>query len=432
VCAVALIALATPAGCGDDVEPVRVGVLVECSGLLDGFRQPMLAAAELPLIERGARRRGGSPADGITGTMVGASRVELIDGCTETGDLSLLISETRRLTETEGADVIIGPVGEPDGMVMRRIAERHPDVAFLLGGVAARDATLRRPRPNVFRFVADGAQQAAGLGAHARRDLGWRRAAVVIDDLPNSWEAAAGFVAEFCALGGRVVEREVIGFSPAGDRALAGRLAREVDGVALVVTFLSSAEFIQAYSRHVSRLPRRLVLNGFSFTLPGGLAAARVDLSGVVLGFDFPLDSERPQWHRYGRAYERAFPGLSRDLAHNPLVLTFYTAAEATARALETIGGEAGTRPSALRAALRTLAFDGPSGPVRLDPNHQAIVSVHLRRIVGRGEAPRTRPVRIVRNVEQTFAGAFDAATPAPSLELPRCRPGRVPPWARG
>jgi branched-chain amino acid transport system substrate-binding protein len=434
LCAVALIACATLAapGCREEPEPVRVAVLVECSGVFDYFRQPLLAGAQLPFIRRGAVRKGRSPDDGLTGAEAGERPVELIEGCTEVGDLTLLITETRRLIETERADVIIGPLaGETEGMVMRRIAARYPDTTFLLGG-GARDETLPRPRPNLFRFVSDGAQQAAGLAAHARRDLGWRRVALVFDDLPFSWESAAGFVAEFCALGGSVVAREVFAASAVRDRALAARLAREVDGVALVWTFFSPAQFLRAYSRHVGRLARRLVLTSFGFSLPGALPPGRVDLSGVIFGFSVPLASERPRWRRYLRAYERAFPGLESDLRNSPLVFSVYLSTEAVARALERSGGEVGTRQHRLRTALRALAFDGPAGPVRLDRNRQAIASVHLRRIAGRGRAVHTRPFRVVRDVEQTFAGAFDARTPAPSRELPRCRRGPVPPWARG
>jgi branched-chain amino acid transport system substrate-binding protein len=434
LCAVALIACGTmvASGCEEEPEPVRVAVLVECSGAYDYFRQPMLAGAQLPFLRRGAVRKGRSPDDGLTGAKAGGRPVELIEGCTEIGDLTLLITETRRLIETEGADVIIGPIGETEGMVMRRIAARHPDTTFLHGASASRDATLRRPSPNLFRFVADGAQSAAGLAAHARRDLGWGRAAVVFDDLPASWESAAGFVAEFCALGGNVVAREAFTESAAPDRAMASRLAREVDGVALVATFFSPAQFLRAYSRHVGRLSRRLVLTGFGFTLPGALPPGRIDLSGVIFGFDIPLASERPQWRRYVRAYERAFPGLEPGLGNSGLVFAVYMSTEAVARALERSGGVVGPRQHRLRAALRALAFDGPAGPVRLDRNRQAIVSVHLRRIAGRGQAVHTRPFRVVRDVEQTFAGAFDGRTPAPSRELPRCRRGPVPPWARG
>jgi branched-chain amino acid transport system substrate-binding protein len=174
------------------------------------------------------------------------------------------------------------------------------------------------------------------------------------------------------------------------------------------------------------------VLNGFGFTLPGALPPGRVDLSGVIFGGDIPLASEGPQWRRYLRAYERAFPGLQSGLVNSPLVFSVYRSTEAVARALKRSGGKVGTRQHRLRSALRALAFDGPAGPVRLDRNRQAIVSVYLRRIAGRGRVLHTRPFRVVRDVEQTFAGAFDARTPAPSRELPRCRRGPVPPWARG
>jgi branched-chain amino acid transport system substrate-binding protein len=431
----ALMAIACAAvavSCEDEREPVRIGVVVECSGLTEAFRQPMLAAAELPFLQRGARRKGRNPVDGLTGASAGGRPVELIEGCTEAGDLTLLMTETRRLIETEGADVIIGPVGETEGTVMRRIAARHPGTTFLLGASAAQSVTLREPRPNVFRFVADGAQQAAGLGAYARRDLGWRRAAVVFDDLPNSWESAAGFVAEFCALGGNVVAREVFSGSAAPDRAVGARLARQVDGVALIAIFISPADFLRGYARRIARLPQRLVVNGFGFTLPGGLAPTGVDLSGVVFGLDIPVASERPQWRRYVRAYERSFPGIAPSFAGSPLVFPVYLSAEATARALERTRGKVGVRQRRLRTALRGLAFDGPAGPVRLDRNRQAIVSVHLQRIASRRADEPTRPFRVVRDVEQSFADAFDRHTPSPSREQPRCRRGRVPSWARG
>ncbi|MGH2715735.1 MAG: ABC transporter substrate-binding protein [Thermoleophilaceae bacterium] len=429
--AIACAALAG-SGCHDEREPFRIGVLTECSGLVETFRQPIFAAAELPFIERGARREGSSPADGLAGASAGGRPVELIEGCTEAGDLTLLITETRRLIEIEGADVIIGPVSETEGTVMRRIAARHPDTTFLLGASAAQAVTLRDPRPNLFRFVADGAQQAAGLATYARRDLGWRRAAVVFDDLPNSWESAAGFVAEFCALGGTVVAREVFTGSAAPDRALAARLAKEVDGVALIAIFIDPAHFLRVYSRHVGRLPRRLVLNGFSFTLPGGLAPGGVNLGGVIFGLDIPPASERSQWRAYVRAYKRAFHGIAPSFAGSPLVFPVYLSAEATARALERTGGEVGIGQHRLRAALRTLAFDGPAGPVRLDRNRQAIVSVHLRRVGSLRADEPTRPFRVVRDVEQSFAGAFDRRTPSPSREQPACRRGRAPSWARG
>jgi branched-chain amino acid transport system substrate-binding protein len=425
------LALAS-AGCGEEEPPVRVGVLTECIGPFEAHKESILAAAQLPFIKRGARPRGKGSAAGLEGASFGGHPVEMLVGCTNVPNLSWLIVEMRRLIETSGADVIIGPAGEQGGIVTRRLAARYPHVTFVLGASGAQAATLSDPRPNLFRFVADGAQSTAGLAAHAYTDLGWRRAALVMDPLPHSWEQAAGFVAEFCALGGTVVSRDLLLSQPAADRALGARLSRRVDGTMLISTFSNPAAFLRAYDRGAAALPRRLMLTGYAFSLPDGLSPRRFDLSGVVLGGDLPLDSERPEWRRQQQAYARAFPQLPPESAHGPFELPPYMAAEALARALGRVDGDLGRNGRRLRAALSKVAFDGPAGPVRLDRNRQAIVSVHLRRIEGQGRRARTVPFRVVEEVDQSFGGTFDGGTPAPSFESPKCRRGPVPAWAAG
>ena len=61
---------------------------------------------------------------------------------------------------------------------------------------------------------------------------------------------------------------------------------------------------------------------------------------------------------------------------------------------------------------------------MRLDPNRQAIVSVHLRRIAGRGEHAATEPFRIVQDVDQSFGGAFVHGYAAALVRV-----ARVPAW---
>ena len=235
--------------------------------------------------------------------------------------------------------------------MLRRLAARYPDVTFLMGSSTAQEATLADSQPNVFRFVADAPQAAAGLGAYAYRDLGWRRAAVVMDRIQASWENAAGFVTEFCALGGDVVSREVLlaPFEPGGadaDRALAKGLAREVDGTLLLIGYYSPTAFLSAYSRSVTNLPRRLAIAGYGFAGPGGLSPAGTRLTGVVFGGDIPLDSERRQWRRLQTEFARTYPQLPRAAIHGLLELPAYMAAEALARGFERTRGDVGTRRS--------------------------------------------------------------------------------------
>src|SRR5262245_7280160 len=171
-----LAALACGASsCGGGDEPVRVGVLVDCTGAFGSFHDPILAGAELPLLERGGRLLTATRGP-VAEARVGGRRVQLLEGCVEWGVYSRLIAEARRLVEQEHVDVIVGPFGQTDRIVLRDYLRRHPEVTGLLANSNAQAATLRGPAVNVFRFTADGAQQTAGLGTYAYETLGWRKA----------------------------------------------------------------------------------------------------------------------------------------------------------------------------------------------------------------------------------------------------------------
>ena len=101
--------------------------------------------------------------------------------------------------------MVIGGTWPGDGIVLGQVARRYPTVAFVAAtsgpqrGHAAAAEPERVPRPPGF------AQEAAGLGFYANRRLGWRRAAVLVEDDEEGWEESAAFTAEFCAVGGRIV-----------------------------------------------------------------------------------------------------------------------------------------------------------------------------------------------------------------------------------
>src|SRR5262249_33933705 len=138
---------------------------------------------------------------------VAGRHVHLVIGCTGFSLYLRLIAEVRRLGEKDRANVIIGPIGASDGLLLGDYARRHPNVAFLLTYLSAQGAPLHEPAPKAFRFEPDGAQWVAGLGGYAFHVLGWRNVATVAENSSLLWPEVAGFVAEFCALGGHVVHR---------------------------------------------------------------------------------------------------------------------------------------------------------------------------------------------------------------------------------
>jgi branched-chain amino acid transport system substrate-binding protein len=424
----AAAALLTTA-CGGGERAFKIGIVVDCEGTLSPLSDEMLAGAQLPLLDRGGKLRGSGPSAGIAGPRVGGRRVEIRRGCAEITYLTQLIENVRRLVEADGVDVVVAPMfGNAEGVVLRELAHRYPHTAFVVANSGAPETTLRDAAPNLYRFFPDAAQASAGLGTFAYRDLGWRHAAVVFSDNGFTWPQAAGFVAEFCALGGSVQR------VPAMDGASAAtveRLAKHTDGVALLTgSFSDTVGFAAAYARSRPALARHLILGpgALGFFDPVAFRKSAPLLSGVVLD-GLSYDPRGRAWVRFRRAFEQHFPWHRSPAvpADFPIVLAYYDAVEATLRALERAGG--GGAPFA--RALAATRLDSPGGPIRLDRRRQAIVSTYLSQVQAGRTRPSIRTFRAVPNVEQTFAGYFGPTTLSPTASRPSCHRATPPSWAK-
>ena len=60
--------------------------------------------------------------------------------------------------------------------------------------------------------------------------LGWKTAAVVADDYSFGWTSAAGFIAEFCAVGGKVTKRVFPPLNTTDYSSYAQQMPTDVDG----------------------------------------------------------------------------------------------------------------------------------------------------------------------------------------------------------
>jgi branched-chain amino acid transport system substrate-binding protein len=418
---VAALALAAGGCGGSEPEPFRVGILSDCYGPFSSAHERIVASAELPLIRRGGTLGGRNPSDGVDGASAAGRRVELLVGCvTGTGDV---IPEARRLVEEEHAAVLVGPLYPQHGLVLRDYARRRPETAFVIQPSGAPELTLTKPAPNVFRFTADNAQSAAGLGSYAYHELGWRTATTVADDTPYGWGNVAGFVAEFCALGGRVVDRRWV--PPLSDpTGIAPRIPDSVDGVYLGAAISPMRGFVQRYSDRHPHGARRLLASAALLYNPQIVAGA----PGMVAAGPLALQPTRAEQEHIA-AFAKAFPRIPAASALDPLAVPFHDGVEAAVEALERTHGATGRK---LMAALAGLELETVGGPVHLDANRQAVAPNYLTRVTrdARGK-PVTRTLEVVGGVEHTFGGYFRPTDPPPSRTAPACRKANPPPWAR-
>jgi branched-chain amino acid transport system substrate-binding protein len=428
VAAVLAAAALVAGGCGASKRPLRIGVVVDCVGYNRPLQGAELAGAELPLIERGAPLHGDDALAGIGAATIAGRRVELVRGCTELWEFSTLTAEIRRLVEREHVDVVVAGGSGPDDVIVRDVAALYPRVSFLTAVHGPREVTLRHASPNVYRTTGDHGQGVAGLATYAYRALGWRRAAVAVGAWDAGWGERDAFVAEFCALGGRVTNQlQSEHFDPRG--ADADRVPHDVDGVAVFSPgFFGPEGFVGRLARRMGD-PRRIVVGPSVIDDPDLLRAMGRSVAGAAGSSFLPAADRSPGLRAYLDAMTRTFPALSSDVARTDLVLGYRTAVETVARALVRARGDVARLP----AALARLAPGLPGGALRLDGNRSAVIAATIVRIgrpAQRGADPPLTPVATVAGVDQSIGGLL-APQVSPGGDDVGCTRGPLPPWAR-
>ena len=355
-------ATTVPAG---DGEPLRLGILAECEGAFGGFNEDVVAGVTLAMVNAaGATVNSTTTAlDGFTGAVAGGRPIEVVGvGCgDDTADR--IIQEVRTLVEQENAEIVIGPLSGDEAIAVANYAKDHPEVTFIDGIAGSQEPTLQVQAENYFRFHGDGAQWNAGLGDRLYNDAGWRTVAVIADDYSFGWTSAAGFIADFCAVGGDVVTRV---FPPLGHDRL---LARSSSSCPIPTRSTATSGWSAARARNAALeafVNAKGDLTGDQhagnlFFSPALASALGPDIAGAYIG---------------GFA---AFPG---DVV-TPEIDAYKASADATWETL--VGGATGGEPAAAVGRRRVRLH------VRL-----------LRRRSGAGAGPRgrrRRPVRRPRRV---------------------------------
>jgi branched-chain amino acid transport system substrate-binding protein len=405
------------AGCGGGGKtPIRVGILGVCQGVFTPFYDEAVAGAELPLIQRGGRLRGEKPADGVRGAKIAGHPVELSFGCSDdTGERAL--AEVRRLVEKAHVQILVGGETSSAGIAIRDYARTKPDVTFSIALSPAAETTLSHPAQNVFRFTTHALQWTAGLGRYAYQRLGWRRAIVVGNDFSYSYDEAAGFVAEFCSLGGEVVKRI---WSEAGPPPI----TQPADGY-FVTMFLP--QYLVAAVRALpvrGPLDRHVLLGGAAMSAATGALGPRS--VGIVGGAFAPIGSTAPAWTSFLADFTKAFPKV-QFAGFSP---SYYDAMEAPLRGLEAVDADLSDGGKRFRSTLERLEVDLPTGHVRLDAHRQAIAPNYLLQVQSGPSGPSLHTIRTVGPVDDSYGGRFAPGKPLPSRTHPPCSRGDPPRWA--
>ena len=409
---------------------IKIGHLSNCEGPFAPFFDQTWGGGMLPLVNRGAKPQNPDKAsEGVTGATLAGHPVEVVSGCSDsTPDKA--VEEARRLVEQEKVDILVGPLSGSEGIAVANYSKEQPQVTFVNGIAGAQDSTLKVRSPNFFRWHSDGAQWTAGLGDYAYNELGWRRVITMGDDYDFPYTQIAGFTAEFCALGGQIVEKL---WPPLGEEDYSSYITQipdDVDGFFLGVGGTGTVAFVKQYGQLRGKLSDDII-GGVFMTDPVIHKELGDRVLGVVTAGMTAGDATEPAWTEYTEQLAQAFPTLEGTGA-SVFAYGYYTAMEAVAQALEEVDGDLSNNHEAFRKTMSEMTLSAPLGDIKLDENRQAIMDNFLQQIVedqnGDGVAD-VKTIKRIPEVDQTFGGFFSPETPSPDRENPKCVKKDPPPW---
>jgi branched-chain amino acid transport system substrate-binding protein len=409
---------------------IRVAIMTDCKGAFGFGYELDIGGAQAALAQYagGKIRNKNKPSAGLTGATVAGKRINIVGyGC---GDdtAPLAARETRRLMEQLRADVMIGPLSGDEAVTVANYAKTHPTKTFVIGTAGSQDPTLQIAPKNVFRYHGDGAQWNAGLGEIVYKRLGWRNAAIVMDDYSFGWTSAAGIIADFCAIGGKITKRVFPPLNNTDYAPFIRQLPRpdSVDGYFWVVGGTGTAGSLKAFEQAYGRIdPKQHAGNLFFAFLGADRVVAPKVVGSYVGGFGTGPGLKTRQAKAYEAIMKKHYPKLP---AADGFVYNYYNAAWALVRGLQASNGEVGAALQRAMPKTNRSAYEvSDGGIVKLDARRQAIQDQYPLQIVRQGNTITTQVVGYVPNVDQSFGGLFKPSSPAPGRAQPKCLKKKLP-----
>jgi branched-chain amino acid transport system substrate-binding protein len=326
------------------------------------------------------------------------------------------------------ADVMVGPLSGDEAVAVANYAKGKPTKTFIIGTAGSQDPTMQIAPKNMFRYHGDGAQWNAGLGEIVYKRLGWRRAAIIMDDYSFGWTSGAGIIADFCAIGGQITKRVFPPLNTTDYAPYIRQLPRPgtVDGYFWVVGGTGTGASLKAFEQAYGRLdPKQHAGNLFFAFLGADKEVAPKVVGAYVGGFGTAPGLKTKQARAYEAVIKKWYPDLP---AADGFVHNYYNAAWALVLGLQKSGGRVG---AALQAAMPRALKGGyevsDNGQIRLDSRRQAIQDQYPLQIVKQGNSIVTQVVGYVPNVDQSFGGLFKPSSPPPGRAQPKCVKKKLP-----
>jgi branched-chain amino acid transport system substrate-binding protein len=439
VAGLAAAAVATASTSSTSASPIKIGILSDCQGAFGAQYAADIGGAIAAFVQYAGAKpvNKNDPTKGMTGGKVAGHPLKIVGfGCSN-DNAQKAISETKRLMEQLGGQILIGPLSGDEAVAVAHYAQSHPKQTFINGTAGSQDPTLQIAPKNFFRYNGDGAQWNAGIGDLMYHKLKWHKAAIIMDDYSFGWTSAAGIIADFCAVGGQIVKRVFPPLNTTDYSSFVRQLPppNQVDGYFWVVggtgTVASLKAMQAAYPGSVSS---KKISGNLFLEVTGNFEQVAPLITGAYTGgFGTPgTDYKAPAALKYisqQKAIWKQIPPLgpmNAANAYNGFYFNYYKAAWALVKGLSSVSGNISSQKP-LQAALSKVVLATPFGTVKLDHNRQAIEGEWSYQVFAQPGKTEVKTVQYIPNVDQSFGGTFKHTSPPPGRSQPPCQKRSLP-----
>jgi branched-chain amino acid transport system substrate-binding protein len=362
------------------MAPLAVGFIAPLTGPFAPTGQDLLNGLNLYL-ERNQGRLGGRPV-----------RLVVED---DQFSPAVAITKTRKLKESDRAELLIGIVNSAAAYAMREYIDTQalPTVIAVAGG----DDLTQRKRARYLVRTGWGAssQFAHPFGVYAARQLGYRRVVTVADDFAFGHEWVGGFQRTFEEAGGRVVAKIWTPLGTADFSPYLARIPADVDAVVAAVVGPIALRFLKQYADFGLRA-RFPIIGPGHMTDEVNLTHMGEEAVGMIttLHYSAALDN------RWNKAFAERYATKHGKIT-NAYSEGGFTAALWIDRALQRVGGRIADKRAFMKAMEALVVADTPRGPLRLDAHGNVVQNIYIRRVDRVGGRLQNTVIHTYPNVSQ-------------------------------
>src|SRR5918911_2588365 len=281
-------------------------------------------------------------------------------------------SKIQELVERDKIHLMIGPLDTASALA----ADDYSRQAQLLtlSVAAAEDMTQRKPNPWFTRGTSTSSQSAMPLADYAYKTLGYKRMAVIADDIAYGHEMCAGFMRVFEDLGGKVVQRMFPPLTGPDYGTYLAQLKTNVDAIFLGFAGSNGFRYLRQFNEY-GLMGKVKPIGGMTALDEAVLRNMGDEALGIITSGLYSAELENPINQKFAAEFRKQWkydPG-------------FYAAAtyvegavlEATLKAIK---GQIENKEAFMKA-VRSLKVDTARGPVSFDQYGNVVGNVYIRKV---------------------------------------------------